>query len=126
MTRHIWIALAAVLLLAPPRLPAPSTTIVSVGSGDGLLNRDFGVQVDWAGCNCMVSGTQARVSQGQALPARVTLPAKLVAKGVAGAKKGDAVSIIWQGGERWLVRHEASGKQFAWRWQMTPAERKKK
>jgi hypothetical protein len=33
-------------------------------------------------------------------PARVTAPAKLVAKGVAGAKKGEAVSVIWQGGDR--------------------------
>ena len=53
-------------------------------------------------------------------------PARLVAKGVAGAKKGEAVSVIWQGGDRWLVRHEPSGKQFPWRWQTQPAERKKK
>ena len=119
-------AAAVVLLLAPARLPAPNSTLVGIGNGDGMLNRDFGVQVDWNGCNCMVSATQAEVRQGQALPARVTLPARLIARGVAGAKKGEAVSVIWQGGDRWLVRHEPSGKQFPWRWQTQPAERKKK
>ena len=58
--------------------------------------------------------------------ARVTVPAKLAAKGAAGAKKDEAVSVTWQGGDRWLVRHEPSGKRFAWHWQMTLVERKKK
>ena len=118
--------LSTLLLLAPARLPAPTSTIVSIGDGDGILNRDLGVQVDWSGCNCKVSPTEFEIAPGQALPARVTVPAKLVAKGVAGAKKGEAVSVIWQGGDRWLVRHEPSGKQPPWRWQTQPAERKKK
>ena len=90
------------------------------------MNRDLGAQVDWNGCACKVSATEFEIAPGQTLPAKVIAPARLVAKGVAGAKKGEAVSVIWQGGDRWLVRHEPSGKQFPWRWQMTPVERKKK
>ena len=127
MTRKTWMVMVAavVLVVAPGRLPAPNSTRASVGSLDGAVNRDLGVQVDWNACNCLVSATEFEIAPGQTLPTEVTAPAKLAARGVAGAKQGDAVSVTWQGGDRWQVRHEASGKQFAWRWKMPPVEQKK-
>jgi hypothetical protein len=44
----------------------------------------------------------------------------LAARGVPSPKAGDAVTITWQGGDRWLVRHAGSGKQFGWRWKIPP------
>jgi hypothetical protein len=50
----------------------------------------------------------------------------MAAKAFAGAKKGGAVSLTWQSGDKWQVRHEASGKEFAWRWKMPPVRKKKR
>jgi hypothetical protein len=115
----IGMSVALVLLLvvlAPARLPAPTSTRASVGTIDGAVNRDLGAQVNWNGCNCKVSATEFTIAEGQSLPAKIKVPAKLAARGIAGVKAGDEVTLTFQGGDKWLVRHAASGKQITWRW----------
>jgi len=119
------LAAAALLVLLPARLPAPASTRCSVGTIDGVVNRELGVKADWAAC-CPVENGIAEFEQGKPIPANVTVPARLAARGVPSPKAGDAVAITWQGGDRWLVRHEASGKQFEWRWKIPPIEEQKK
>jgi len=128
MTRPTYstvLAACALLVLLPARLPAPSTTRVGVGGYDGVVSRDLGVKPDWAAC-CPVEDGIAEIEQGKPIPAAVTVPARLAARGVPSPKAGDAVAITWQGGDRWLVRHEASGKQFEWRWKIPPVQEAKK
>jgi hypothetical protein len=118
MKRYGWIVIAVVLLvfLTPARLPAPNSTRMGVGNGEGIVDRDLGVRVDWDNCNCRVSATEFTIAEGQSLPARITLPAKLASRGIAGTKAGDEVSLTYQGGDKWLVRHGPSGKTCTWRW----------
>jgi hypothetical protein len=122
-TRDAFLAAAVLLLLAPAPLPAPSSTTVGVGDLDGSLNREFGVRADWTAC-CKVENGIVEIEQGRPIPAAVMVPARLAARGVPSPKAGDAVTITWQGGDRWLVRHEDSGKQFEWRWEIPPVKKK--
>ncbi|MFH2093409.1 MAG: hypothetical protein ABIJ31_13705 [Pseudomonadota bacterium] len=108
----------ALSFLFPARLPAPSTTTVGVSTYEGALNQDMGAQIHWEGCNCTVSENTFSIGMGQTLPAHVADPAKLAHQGIPGTKKGDALTITWEGEDKWIVKHVASGRSIVYHYKI--------